>query len=317
MLLNMAYIGGRKPRNNMLLLGLTGKAVRVCWGLLARVRVSAAYFQADDEGSIPFTRSKRSNTNEEASCRIAVGAARCSVGAGRPQATKPTAPLASTGAAHQAEVETSAWVAPLDTGAPRFCFSAPLHGRVPPRIRSEMDIVSKRCPLLRLSATMTDGQPERERLLPDRARRTLQRACNRCHRCLLLGMPFERADVALGPRPSLGSRGLLARRFLRHVDRLPDIALPASTKQPAIRKLVSELFEEGLRDVRVKSPECQALINNFTRCNPGKCCKIINRRCRMATPSCFCRRQKMGDIEQQQHVLTSFVQKSIFATAQL
>jgi hypothetical protein len=95
------------------------------------------------------------------------------------------------------------------------------------------------------------------------------------------------------------------------------LALPASTKQPAIRKLVSELFEEGLRDVRVKSLECQGLINNFTRCNPGKCCKIINRRCRMATPSCFCRRQKMGDIEQQQHVLTSFVQKSIFATAQL
>jgi hypothetical protein len=46
------------------------------------------------------------------------------------------------------------------------------------------------------------------------------------------------------------------------------LALPASTKQPAIRKLVSELFEEGLWDVRVKSPECQALINNFTRCNP-------------------------------------------------
>ena len=70
---------------------------------------------------------------------------------------------------------------------------------------------------------MTDRQPERERLLPDRARRTLQRACDRCHRRLLLGMPSERGDVALAPRPSLGP-GLLA-RFLRHVDRLPDIGL--------------------------------------------------------------------------------------------
>jgi hypothetical protein len=41
-------------------------------------------------------------------------------------------------------------------------------------------------------------------------------------------------------------------------------ALPVSTKQRAIRKLVSELFEEGRLDVRVKSIECQGPINKLT-----------------------------------------------------
>jgi hypothetical protein len=109
-----------------------------------------------------------------AGCRSARPAGSLLGGAGRPQATKPTAPLASKGAAHQTEVEASVWVAPLDTGAPRFCFSAPLDGRVAPRIQVRDGYCLQRWPLLRAklrsSAAMTDGQPERERLLTDRAR---------------------------------------------------------------------------------------------------------------------------------------------------
>jgi hypothetical protein len=45
---------------------------------------------------------------------------------------------------------------------------------------------------------------------------------------------------------------------------LPDTALPVSVKQHSIRKLVSELFEEGPQDVMVKMYKCQAPSNNLT-----------------------------------------------------
>jgi hypothetical protein len=96
---------------------------------------------------------------------------RCSAARGA-ASHKPTAPLASKGAAHQTEVEASVWVAPLDTGR-RVLFQ-----RASRRPRSTSDpgprwYCLQRWPLrakLRSSAAMTDGQPERERLLTDRAR---------------------------------------------------------------------------------------------------------------------------------------------------
>ena len=41
-------------------------------------------------------------------------------------------------------------------------------------------------------------------------------------------------------------------------------ALPVSMKQRSIRKIVSELFEEGLGDLKDKAHQCQAQNNNFT-----------------------------------------------------
>jgi hypothetical protein len=73
-------------------------------------------------------------------------------------------------------------------------------------------------------------------------------------------------------------------------------ALPASTKQRAIRKLVSELFEEGRLDVRVKSIECQGPINNLTRWNAEN----AGRSSDLLLKSRL-RRRKIANFEQQQH----------------
>src|SRR5262245_952835 len=85
-------------------------------------------------------------------------------------------------------------------------------------------------------------------------------------------------------------------------------ALPVSMKQRSIRKLVSELFEEGLGDVKDKAHQCQAQNNNFTFVRCLNCSGSLSSGAQTTTQSCLLR-PTMRCCRQQQHVLTVLFNK--------